>query len=376
MNKLKILVSFLLLLVVFNQAVAQTKAEKKRMKQELKTYKKMKPEEIRSMKLNYENKLKDKNNQLQQSKQVQKKVDSLQSVINNNTTKISSLEAQLQVAQNEAVSAKKGVARGYYYRVQLGAYRNFESKSKPSSDDESFLKETISDMDKFTVGMFTSLEEADEFKDEMRKLGVKDAFVVPYKDGKRITHKEALEGLRKQNGGKLPGPKTSLNTAPVVPLKKLLENPSGYYAEYVLISIRKFEDIDNIIDISYASNYSGSLNEDIESDFGRSSKPSTQKGSRPSQKSKRTSTNAVASATEGTSEKGGDESGSLEEITGSNTNSSKTEKNTNRESNSKLTQEDFSEILTPGNVRRSGLDVRKLTYKELEDAAFSSRQVC
>jgi len=145
-----------IVLLVFGSQVlqAQTKAEKKRLKQELKTYRKMSPTEIRSMKLNYEAKLKDKNSQVQQGKQLQKKVDSLQNIINNNSSRVSSLEAQLQAAQNEASSAKKGIAKGYYYRVQLGAYRNFESKSKSAKDDESFLKETVSDMDKFSVGMF------------------------------------------------------------------------------------------------------------------------------------------------------------------------------------------------------------------------------
>jgi hypothetical protein len=28
-------------------------------------------------------------------------------------------------------------------------------------------------------------------------MGIKDAYVVPFKDGKRVTHKEAAEGLKK-----------------------------------------------------------------------------------------------------------------------------------------------------------------------------------
>lgn len=368
MNKLKILLIIFGLTLGSIASYAQTKAEKKRLKQELKTYKKMSPMEIRSMKLNYESKLKDKNNQLASSKAFQKKADSLQSIINNNSLRVSSLEAQLQAAQNEATSAKKGVAKGYYYRVQLGAYRNFESKAKTSKDDDTYLKETVSDMDKFTVGLFFNLEDADAFKDEMRKLGVKDAFVVPYKDGKRITHKEAVEGIRKQNGGKMPT-SSNINVAPAVPLKKLLENPSGYYAQYVLVSIQRFEDLDNIINISYASNYEEGMEDEITTNLGRSSsstKSANGKTTRgvAAKSGKKSSSSASSAFDEPVTEKGGDELGNVEVA------SSQT-----RDTNGKLSQDEFTEIVVPGS-RSKKTDVRKLTYKELEDAAFSSRQVC
>lgn len=199
MNVIKLLVTIVILSLVPYMSFSQTKAEKKKLKQELKTYKKMKPMEIRSMKLNYENKLKDKNNQVQQAKQLQKKVDSLQTLLNSNGARISGLESQLLAAQAEAAGAKKGSAKGYYYRVQLGAYKFFDVNTKATKDDDTFLTETKNEIDKYVVGLFFTLEEADKFKNDIRKLGIKDAFVVPYKDGQRITHKEAAEGLKKQN---------------------------------------------------------------------------------------------------------------------------------------------------------------------------------
>lgn len=204
MNVVKILVSIVILSFLPYMSFSQTRAEKKKLKQELKTYRKMKPMEIRSMKLNYENKLKDKNNQAQQFKILQKRVDSLQTLLNSNGAKLLSLESQLLAAQADAASAKKGTAKGYYYRVQLGAYKFFDVKSKTNKEDDTFLTETKNEIDKYVVGLFFTLEEADKFKNDIRKLGIKDAFVVPYKDGQRITHKEALEGLKKQNTSSKP----------------------------------------------------------------------------------------------------------------------------------------------------------------------------
>ena len=159
-------------------------------------YRKMKPMEIRSMKMNYDNKLKDKKNQELIYKQMQRKYDSLQNVLNANSSKMSQLEVQLLQAQAASLNAKPAGAKGYYYRVQLGAYKFYDIKSKNSSD-ESFSAESTPEMDKMTVGLFYTLAEADQFKEDVRRMGIKDAYVVPFKDGKRVTHKEAAEGLKK-----------------------------------------------------------------------------------------------------------------------------------------------------------------------------------
>lgn len=192
------LLSILLVLAVAPSVIfAQSSAEKKKLKKELKTYRKMKPLEIRSMKLNYESKLKDKKNQDLQFKNMKRQFDSIQNVLNANNAKISQLEVQLIQAQTAAANNKSIGAKGYYYRVQLGAYKFYDIKSKNASD-ESFNTESTPEMDKMTVGLFYTLAEADQFKEDIRRMGIKDAYVVPFKDGKRVTHKEAAEGLNKK----------------------------------------------------------------------------------------------------------------------------------------------------------------------------------
>jgi hypothetical protein len=177
---------------------AQVNAEKKKLKKELRTYRKMKPMEIRNMKMTYESRLKDKKALDLRVKNLQRTSDSLQNIINNNSTRMAQLEAQLKAAESaNANAARTNVAKGYYYRVQLGAFKQYNIKSK-SASDESFSTENADAMNKLTLGLFYTLAEADQFKEDVRRMGVKDAYVVPFKDGKRITHKEAAEGLKKR----------------------------------------------------------------------------------------------------------------------------------------------------------------------------------
>ncbi len=197
MKTIRILSILLVLSTTPFLLMAQGASERKKLKKELKAYRKMKPMEIRTMKMNYENKLKDKKNQDLLFKQMQRRVDSMQNVLNASNSKISQLEGQLQIAQASANAKPTSGATGYYYRVQLGAYKFYNIKTKQGGD-ESFKAENNADMEKMTLGLFYSLAEADQFKEDIRKMGIKDAFVVPFKDGKRITHKEAAEGLKKK----------------------------------------------------------------------------------------------------------------------------------------------------------------------------------
>lgn len=197
MKSIRILCILLVLSITPAIIFAQSSSEKKKLKKELKTYRKMKPMEIRNMKMNYESKLKDKKALDLRIKNLQRTSDSLQNIVNAHNTRVAQLEAQLQAAQAAAANAKPNVAKGYYYRVQLGAYKQYNIKSK-SASDESFSAETENAMNKLTLGLFYNLAEADQFKEDVRRMGIKDAYVVPFKDGKRITHKEAAEGLKKK----------------------------------------------------------------------------------------------------------------------------------------------------------------------------------
>ncbi len=84
---------------------------------------------------------------------------------------------------------------GIVFKVQIGAYAKKDlTKYK---DAKNFNQESADGLNKFTLGAFRDYWEADTFKKYLREMGVKDAFIVSYKDGQRVDIKEVLEGVSK-----------------------------------------------------------------------------------------------------------------------------------------------------------------------------------
>ena len=80
------------------------------------------------------------------------------------------------------------------FKVQVGAFKNFDL-TKYFDRHQNFSGEVDADGTmKYTLGIFSDYWEADKFKKYMREMGVKGAWIVSYKDGKRVNIKEVLEG--------------------------------------------------------------------------------------------------------------------------------------------------------------------------------------
>ncbi len=83
---------------------------------------------------------------------------------------------------------------GVTYKVQIGAFKN-KDLTKYFGTSKNFSGEVDADgTKKYTICFFKDYWEADNFKKYMREMGVKDAWVVAYKEGKRVPLKDALEG--------------------------------------------------------------------------------------------------------------------------------------------------------------------------------------
>lgn len=83
---------------------------------------------------------------------------------------------------------------GVTYKVQIGAFKN-KDLTKYFGTSKNFSGEVDADgTKKYTICFFKDYWEADNFKKYIREMGVKDAWVVAYKEGKRIPLKDALEG--------------------------------------------------------------------------------------------------------------------------------------------------------------------------------------
>jgi hypothetical protein len=78
------------------------------------------------------------------------------------------------------------------YSVQIGAYANFNSNL--ISEDLAHLVEFEEDgINKYAIGKFTTYKETVLLRDDLRKLGFKDCFIIAKSYGIPVDIKEALE---------------------------------------------------------------------------------------------------------------------------------------------------------------------------------------
>lgn len=177
-------------------------------KKEAKAYKK----QAKSMDPNDFKALLDENASLKsQTSSLQGQLSSLQSRIGDKDNRISELQNEVSRMEAEVASAKRRMQEaqeaqatakttrkseaGVVFKVQIGAFRN-KDLSKYFDNGEMFAGEETEDgVQKFTLGSFTDYWEADTFKKYLREMGVKDAWIVPYKDGVRVEMKDVLEGV-------------------------------------------------------------------------------------------------------------------------------------------------------------------------------------
>lgn len=76
------------------------------------------------------------------------------------------------------------------YAVQIGAFEN-NNISLTSEDLAQFQEIKKGEFYKYSLGAFSTLEEAQIFRNQLVKLGFKDAFIGSYQNGKRVRIEEA-----------------------------------------------------------------------------------------------------------------------------------------------------------------------------------------
>ncbi len=205
-EKMKKLVLLSFLLVVGFSSMAQlSKAEKKEWKAKYKAYKK----DLEGFKL-----LVEENGELKgQLSNTKNKLDELKSKMSDKDAQISALQDENARMKSQVAAANAAAAKaradlnnkpseapspmsmdGVVFKVQVGA---FEKKDMSSFFDNNpmFSGETEDGLQKITLGFFRDYWEADTFKKYLREMGVKDAWIVPYKDGQRVPIKDVLEGV-------------------------------------------------------------------------------------------------------------------------------------------------------------------------------------
>ena len=178
-----------------------SKSEKKEWKKKAKEFAKN-PESLKQM-------TEDKESADSEVASLNQKVTTLQSSMSNKDARISELEDQLSQSRAQLTASRAEIAqmkespvvnsmdysKGIVFKVQIGAFKN-KDLSKYFENNENFGGETGEDgAQRLTIGIFRDYWEADTFKKYMREMGVKDAWIVPFKDGQRVDIKDVLEGV-------------------------------------------------------------------------------------------------------------------------------------------------------------------------------------
>jgi len=192
----------LALIFAGTQTFAQlSKKEKKEWKKKAKEYSKA-PENLKQL-------IDDKQTAETQVSSLNSKVTQLQSSISDKDAKLTQMEDELTQLRSQLTASKAELAqlkesppvnsmdfsKGVVFKVQIGAFRN-KDLSKYFENNPNFGGEKSEDGEqRYTIGIFRDYWEADTFKKYMREMGVKDAWIVPFKDGQRVDIKDVLEGV-------------------------------------------------------------------------------------------------------------------------------------------------------------------------------------
>jgi septal ring factor EnvC (AmiA/AmiB activator) len=184
-------------LATFHEASAQlTKKEKKEWKKKQKS---MTPADFKEL-IEENSALKAKLSSMNSQ------VSGLQSKVNESESKMDNLQREKLRLETQILEMKgidksidvtgnrTKVAKGVVFRVQIGAYAGKDLAQFASLEDD-FNRESAGEVQKYTLGTFSDYWEADKFKKYIRKMGVRDAWIVPYKDGLRVPLKDVLEGV-------------------------------------------------------------------------------------------------------------------------------------------------------------------------------------
>ncbi len=119
-----------------------------------------------------------------------------------------------QGIETRAIEVQAGLA----YTVQIGAYSRIVTKKDLFNLDPIYTEKRSNTLYSFTTGLYTTLQEAIVRKNFAVSVGVKDAFVRAFKDGKRIT----LEEARQIEAGVLP--KAAVPDQNTAPIEKVIES--------------------------------------------------------------------------------------------------------------------------------------------------------
>lgn len=103
------------------------------------------------------------------------------------------LQKEAMMMQQQAAAATVKEPEGLYFKIQLGAFAN--SVTSLFNDEKVLQTEKVDGKNKYIVGFFTDFADAKKAEKDFKTLGIKGTWLVPYKNGKRVSDAEANEYL-------------------------------------------------------------------------------------------------------------------------------------------------------------------------------------
>ena len=169
-------------------AKEMTKEEKKRIKDQLKIYKKD-PESYQRMLGKYQAQIDTANTELGRKRDEN---DNLIKTATEQQAKMSMVESQLKTLQNkpevkcpDCPVAGAVPSHGTIYKVQLGLYSKLNINNY--FDKPKYIGvEQAEKMNRYVVSYFETKEEAENFVKDMKRFGIKGAFASKYENGERV----------------------------------------------------------------------------------------------------------------------------------------------------------------------------------------------
>lgn len=130
----------------------------------------------------------------QQVGDLQKQVTRMQAAYQAAQRELENLKSQpQQPAYNPNMINGEDFSVGVVFKVQVGAFRKMDLEKYADSSNE-FDQEEMEELRRYVIGHFRNYEDANVLKRYLREMGVEDAWIVPYKDNKRVPLKEVIGG--------------------------------------------------------------------------------------------------------------------------------------------------------------------------------------
>jgi len=123
--------------------------------------------------------------------------DKTESTSESNTTSSTTTSESTSAESTSSSNASSG-SNKVEFKVQIGAFRNLDHDKLSAiyAEIEGFEQIESGEFSILTIGSYSTYKKARKYRDYLRKLGVGDAFVVAFYQGKKVTVDKAKEILK------------------------------------------------------------------------------------------------------------------------------------------------------------------------------------